>query len=61
MNQILLKETPSTPCGCELCGGQLRLIGNEPHPVQDDTDLLTYTCTVCDEFVVTPVKSSANI
>jgi hypothetical protein len=39
----------------------LRLIGNEPHPVQDDTDLLTYTCTVCDEFVVTPVKSSANI
>jgi hypothetical protein len=59
MKQIQLKEvTPATPCDCQSCGGLLRLIGSEPHPVQDNTDLLTYTCTVCDEFQVVPVESA---
>ena len=45
---------------CQLCGGVMRLIGSEAHPVEAKTDLLTYCCTACDEFLVLPIKSSAN-
>jgi hypothetical protein len=64
MKQIKLKEkieTSSTPLiHCQHCGGLTRLIGSEPHPVQDDADLLTYCCTACDEFLVLPVESGAR-
>lgn len=59
MNQIirLKQETPSAPIRCEFCGGQMRLIGSEPDPVKDNTDLLTYLCSACGEFAVLPIES----
>jgi hypothetical protein len=39
----------------------MRLVGSEPHPVEDKTDLLTYACTACDEFFVLPIEASAQI
>ena len=52
MNQIILQkqETPSTPIHCQFCGGLMRLIGSEPHPIEDNLDLLTYLCSACDEL-----------
>jgi hypothetical protein len=59
MNQIinLKQETPSATIRCEFCGGAMRLIGSEPHPVKDNADLLTYLCSTCDEFSVLPIES----
>jgi hypothetical protein len=59
MNQIiqLKQETPSASIGCQFCGGPMRLIGSEPHPVKDNTDLLTYLCSACGEFAVLPIES----
>ncbi|MET0705796.1 MAG: hypothetical protein ABWY82_02970 [Tardiphaga sp.] len=59
MNQIirLKQETPSAPIHCQFCGGLMRLIGSEPHPVEDNLDLLTYLCSACDEFAVSPIES----
>ena len=56
MKQIRIKEEPGSTASiqCQHCGGATRLIGSEPHPVQDNIDLLTYVCTVCDEFLVLP-------
>jgi hypothetical protein len=48
-----------TPLLCPRCGGLMRLVGSEPHPVDEQTDLLTYSCTVCEEMVVTPVPPAA--
>jgi len=65
MKQIKLTEkieTGSTPLiHCQHCGGLTRLIGSESHPVQDNTDLLTYVCMDCDEFLVLPIESGARI
>jgi hypothetical protein len=61
MKQIGLKEIESVaPLLCQDCGGLMRLIGSEPHPVELKTDLLTYCCTACDEFLVLPFESGAN-
>jgi hypothetical protein len=64
MKQIKLKEKvepDSTPLiGCQHCGGLMRLIGSESHPVQHNTELLTYCCTACDEFLVLPIESGAR-
>jgi hypothetical protein len=53
MKQIKLKEkieTGSTPLiHCQHCAGLTRLVGSESHPVQENTDLLTYVCMDCDE------------
>ena len=58
MEQIELKHViGSEPLLCEHCGGLMRLVGSEPHPVQSRIDLLTYACTACDEFLVLPVQS----
>ena len=59
MNQIILQkqETPSTPIHCQFCGGLMRLIGSEPHPVEDNLDLLTYVCSACNEFAVSSIES----
>ena len=45
MNQIirLKQETPSAPIHFQFCGGLMRLIGSEPHPVEDNLDLLQLT------------------
>jgi len=45
---------------CQHCGRGMRLIGSEPHPVKDDTDLLTYFCKACDDFLVLPFASGEN-
>src|SRR5215475_11863245 len=48
MKQIKIEETTSmAPFLCQHCGGVMRLIGSEPHPVEAKTDLLTYCCTAC--------------
>jgi hypothetical protein len=61
MQQIELKETKGLAAHlCAFCGGPMRLIGSEPHPVEAKTDLLTYCCTACDEFLVLPIKSEAR-
>jgi hypothetical protein len=61
MNEITLKEGKiSAPLHCQRCGGLLRLLGSEPHPVQAETDLLTYVCTACDNLLVLPVRNRAN-
>jgi hypothetical protein len=55
MNVIQLKEVRDlAPHRCRQCGRVMRLIGSEPHPVKAKTDLLTYVCTTCDEFLVLP-------
>jgi len=33
----------------------MRLVGSEPHPVEAKTDLLTYSCTACEDLFVLPV------
>jgi hypothetical protein len=44
------------PVLCGRCGSLMRLVGSEPHPVQANSDLLTYACTACDEFFVLPIE-----
>ncbi len=36
------------PPVCECCGGTTRMVGLEPHPKSDTSDLLTYACLRCD-------------
>jgi hypothetical protein len=68
MDQIQLKiETGLTamkamdPKTCDRCGGPMRLVGTEPHPVYAETDLFTYACTECDgiQVVSVPIKPAA--
>jgi len=33
----------------------MRLVGSEPHPVAPETDLLTFSCTSCEDLEVVPV------
>ena len=42
------------PMMCPRCGAPIRLIGCEPHPVRDGTELFTFVCTSCDTFQVLP-------
>jgi hypothetical protein len=53
-------QTNFAPLLCQRCGGLMRLIGSEPHPVEAKTDLLTYSCTACEEFLVLPVSIPAT-
>jgi hypothetical protein len=56
MKQIEIDVRTSTaPLLCARCGGLMRLVGSEPHPVEVKTDLLTYSCTGCEEILVLPV------
>ncbi len=53
MKQIEPKEVKElAPHRCQRCGGLMRLIASERHPVEAKTDLLTYICTTCDEYLV---------
>ncbi|MGB9396708.1 MAG: hypothetical protein WCB32_18180, partial [Pseudolabrys sp.] len=57
MKHIESKETKSlAPLLCQRCGGLMRLIGSEPHPTEAKTDLLTYSCTACEDFLVLPIS-----
>ncbi len=57
MKTIEIKESQSVaPFPCERCGGLMRLVGSEPHPVEAKVDLLTFNCTVCDAFQVSRVE-----
>lgn len=61
MQNILIDTRKiSMPTLCSRCGGAMRLVGSEPHPVAPATDLLTYTCTVCDALDVVPVPLTAT-
>ena len=64
MKQIKLKETvqtwPTPLILCQRCGGPTRLIGSEAHPVQDNIDLLTYSCMDCEQFTVLPIENPAS-
>jgi hypothetical protein len=61
MKHIELKEANgSAPQLCQCCGGPIRLIASEPHPVETDTDVLTYWCTACDEYFVFPPLAEAR-
>jgi hypothetical protein len=53
-------STQITPLLCQHCGALMRLVGSEPHPVQVETDLLTYSCTGCSEFLVIPLRAAAD-
>jgi len=56
MKHIEIREKKSlAPLLCQRCGGVMRLVGSEPHPVEARTDLLTYSCTACEELFVLPV------
>jgi hypothetical protein len=61
MKHIEPKDTKTlAPVLCQRCGGLMRLIGSEPHPVEAKTDLLTYSCTACEEFLVLPISMATN-
>jgi hypothetical protein len=56
MKTIEIKESQSlAPFPCDSCGGLMRLVGSEPHPVEAKVDLLTFNCTACDAFQVSRV------
>jgi hypothetical protein len=56
MKHVVAKELKTlAPMLCQRCGGLMRLVGSEPHPVEAKTDLLTYSCTACEELFVLPV------
>ncbi len=56
MTQILMHQTeePASPV-CEKCGAWTRLVGLEPHPSEDATDLLTHVCIACDWVQTTTI------
>ena len=57
MKTIEIKESQSlAPFPCETCGGLMRLVGSEPHPVEAKVDLLTFTCTSCGAFQVSRIE-----
>jgi hypothetical protein len=57
MKTIEIRESKTVaPFPCEHCGGLMRLVGSEPHPVEAKIDLLTYTCTACDAVQVSRVE-----
>lgn len=35
---------------CPTCGTATRLVGIEPHPTADRTDLRTYQCVMCGQI-----------
>jgi len=56
MKQIEIKDADNLALFlCRRCGGLMRLIGSEPHPAEAKTDLLTYSCTACEEFLALPM------
>ena len=56
MKTIEIKEcTNLDPFPCETCGGLMRLVGSEPHPVEAKVDLLTFDCTACGALQVSRV------
>jgi len=61
MKHVEAKDTTDfAPLLCQHCGGLMRLVGSEPHPVEAKTDLLTYNCTACEELLVLPLSIPAT-
>jgi hypothetical protein len=57
MKQIQFNEFSEQPQHlCSRCGSLMRLVGSEPHLADRDMDLLTYSCTTCDDYLVVPTK-----
>jgi len=62
MKNINIRDAQSlAPLLCPRCGGLMRLVGSEPHPVQAKADLLTYSCTGCEELLVLPTCDTARV
>ena len=58
--QINLPQySPDLGPHCTECGRHTRLVGVEPHPTQQRTDLHTYECLACDvmQTQVVPLAS----
>ena len=56
MKTIEIKESKTlAPFPCESCGGLMRLVGSEPHPVEAKVDLLTCNCTACGAVQVSRI------
>src|SRR5262249_2145226 len=45
---------------CRDCGATMRLFGIEPHPMIEETDLLTFVCSRCDG-VQTEIEPPAEL
>jgi hypothetical protein len=43
----LILLNPLVPPACETCGMVTRLVGLEPHPTSQKTDVCTYQCNSC--------------
>jgi len=57
MKQIQFDKLPEQPLHlCSRCGSLMRLVGSEPHLLDPDMDLLTYSCTSCGDYLVVPTK-----
>jgi len=53
MTNIQLNIAPTVAAAgpaCASCSGPTRLVGIEPHPTRDHTDLRTYQCMACQEM-----------
>ena len=61
MTKIAIHRNTLTSDPCGHCGGLMRLVGTEPHPIRDGTDLFTYACTACDalQVITAPLPSTA--
>jgi hypothetical protein len=61
MKQIYPEQMNSlAPLLCGRCGSLMRLVGSEPHPTEAKTDLLTYSCTACEDLLALPVPIPAT-
>lgn len=45
---------------CHRCGGLMRFIGTEPHPVEPGADLHHFGCTGCDFAQVLTVRDDTH-
>jgi hypothetical protein len=43
----LIRLDPLVPPACEMCGFDMRLVGLEPHPTHQQSDVCTYQCNSC--------------
>jgi len=61
MTNIAIHRNTLTSDPCGHCGGLMRLVGTEPHPIRDGSDLFTYACTACDalQVITAPLPSTA--
>jgi len=52
-------KAPAAGTACSHCGGQMRFVSSEPHPVAPGVDQHTYGCTRCDFVQILTVPNPA--